>query len=393
MKKIIYTILLVCMFVLNVNAQDVFDEVLGSIEANNTTLKAYREQSNANKIGNRTGINMANPEVDFGRKWGTNAGEANATEFNVSQSFDFPTAYKYKSQLADGKNRQQDLIYEQQRREILQEARLICIELTYQMKINKQLIERVGYAQELSDAYEKRFEQGDLDVLERNKTKLDLLNMEKLLQMNEVEIELQTSELIRLNGGQPFLFRVTGYPDYAFPSDFTEWFNRVRDNNPTLRMAEQEVALSRKQEQLTRALNLPKLSAGYISEYISGASSQGFMIGVSIPLWEGKNTVKHQKAQTVALQMQHEDVKLQFHNILKSQYEKAYKLSILLVEYQETLKVTNDYKLLKKALDKGQLSLINYLLEMAIYYDTIDKFLATERDYQLAVAELRQWEK
>jgi hypothetical protein len=68
------------------------------------------------------------------------------------------------------------------------------------------------------------------------------------------------------------------------------------------------------------------------------------------------------------------------------------KLSILLGEYKEALEVTNNRELLKKALDKGQLSLINYLLELSVYYETIDKYLETERDYQLAVAELQQWE-
>lgn len=393
MKRILYTILLSALFTLNASAQDAFTQVLQSIEANNTTLKAYREQANADKIGNKTGINLANPEVEFGYLWGSPVEEGNRTDLGVTQSFDFPTAYRYKSQLAEGKNRQVDLIYDQQRRDILQEARLICIELTYLLKMKKQFVERVGYARELSVAYQKSFDQGNIDVLERNKTKLDLLNMEKQLQMAEVDINLQKSELQRMNGGQEILFRMESYSDYVFPLDFPEWFARTKENNPSLRMAEQEVVLSRKQEQLTRALNLPKITAGYTSERVGGTTFQGVSVGVSIPLWEGKNTVKHQKTQTSALQMQYDDTKLQFQNTLRSQYDKAYKLSVLLKEYQETLKVTNDYALLKKALDKGQLSLINYLLELAVYYDTIDKYFETERDYQVAVAALQQWEQ
>jgi len=393
MKRIIYTVLLCGLFIADVNAQDVFSRVLESIEANNTTLKAYREQAGADKIANKTGINMANPEVEFGYLWGSPKGEGNRTDLNVTQSFDFPTAYRYKSQLTDGKNKQVDLTYDQQRREILQQARLICIELAYQMKLKAQLTERVEYAKELSTSYQKRFEQGDIDILERNKTKLDLLNMEKSLQMNEVEISLQKSELQRMNGGEPLSVDIDNYPDYIFPLDFGEWFQRVKENNPSLRLAEQEVVLSRKQEQLTRALNLPKITAGYTSERVSGTTFQGISVGVSIPLWEGKNTVKHQKAQTIALQMQHEDSKMQFWNTLRNQYDKAKKLSVLLKEYQETLNVTNDYALLKKALDKGQLSLINYLLELAVYYETIDKYLETEKDYQLAATELLQWER
>ncbi len=380
------------MLALSVQAQGSFDNVLKEIEMNNTTLKAYREKANADKIGNKTGINMANPEVEFGYLWGSPSGEGNRVDLNVTQSFDFPTAYRYKTQLSDGKNQQVDMIYDQQKVEILQQARLICVELVYQTKMNKILSDRLKQARELSDAYQKSFDQGNIDVLERNKTKLNLLNAEKALQINEVDLNLSKSELQRLNGGLD-ITEFNRYPDFTFPLNFIEWFAIVKANNPSLRIAEQEVALSRKQEQLTRALNLPKITAGYASERVSGTTFQGVSVGVSIPLWEGKNTVKHQKAQTVALQMQHEDSELQFRNTLKNQYDKAKKLSLLLKEYEDALSVTSSQDLLKMALDKGQLSLINYLLELSVYYETVDKYLETERDYQLAVAELQQWER
>lgn len=391
MKRILF-ILIVSLFCLSASAQNTFDNILQSIEINNTTLKAYKEQANADKISNKTGINMANPEVEFAYLWGSPSGEGRRKDLSVTQSFDFPTAYRYKLQLADGKNAQLDLTYEQQRREILQEARIFCVELAYQTKIHQELTERVKAARELSDAYQKRFDQGDIDILERNKTKLDLLNSEKALQVNEVEIATLIAELQRLNGEQPISATSVGYPDFIFPLNFVEWFDKVKDNNPSLRIAEQEISLSRKQEQLTKALNLPKFSAGYTSERVAGVTFQGVSVGVSIPLWEGKNTVKHQKAQTVASQMQYDDTKIQFRNTLKNQYDKASKLSVLLKEYQSVLEVTNNRDLLKKALDKGQLSLINYLLELSVYYETMDKYMETERDYQLSVAELSQWE-
>lgn len=390
MKPIIYILLSV--LALSAQAQVSFDNVLKEIEMNNTTLKAYREKANADKIGNKTGINMANPEVEFGYLWGNPSGEGNRVDLNVTQSFDFPTAYRYKTQLSDGKNQQVDMIYDQQKVEILQQARLICVELVYQTKMNKILSDRLKQARELSDAYQKSFDQGNIDVLERNKTKLNLLNAEKALQINEVDLNLSKSELQRLNGGLD-ITEFNRYPDFTLPLNFIEWFAIVKANNPSLRVAEQEVALSRKQEQLTRALNLPKITAGYASERVSGTTFQGVSVGVSIPLWEGKNTVKHQKAQTVALQMQHEDSELQFRNTLKNQYDKAKKLSLLLKEYEDALSVTSSQDLLKMALDKGQLSLINYLLELSVYYETVDKYLETERDYQLAVAELQQWER
>ncbi|MDR1091444.1 MAG: TolC family protein [Prevotella sp.] len=392
MKKITYIIILLSgLFSLAGEAQN-FDNILQSIEENNTTLKAYREQAKASKIENRTGLNLANPEVGFSYLWGSPNAASHRTNLDISQSFDFPTAYRYKSQLAEGKNKQLDLAYDRQRRDILRQAGILCVELAYRSKVNEQLTERLKYAKELAEAYQKSFDQGNTDILERNKTRLNYLNEEKALQINNVEINTLVMELQRLNGGLVFSASPNDFPVYALPTDYQEWFERVKENNPSLRMGEQEIALSRKQEQLTRALNLPKFTAGYTSERVPGETLQGFSIGMSIPLWEGKNTVKHRKAQTAALQIQHMDSKLQFQNTLKNQYDKAVKLSVLLGEYKEALEATNNRELLKKALDKGQLSLINYLLELSVYYETIDKYLETERDYQLTVAELQQWE-
>lgn len=394
MKKIILTIIALVVLVFQAGAQDSFQQVLNSIEANNTTLKAFREQANAEKIGNKTGINLANPEVEFGYLWGSPKEVGNKVDLSVTQSFDFPTSYRYRSQLTDGRNVQVDLAYEQQVKDILQEARNFCVELVYQLQLNKELTARMDHAKELHEAYKARFDRGDIDIIEYNKTKLSLLAIEKTLQINEVEVNTLKSELQRMNGGEP-VTDIIDYSSYSLPLNFDEWFSRVKENNPALKFAEKDVELSRKQEQLTRSLNLPKFTAGYASERVPGANElqQGFTIGVSIPLWEGKNTVKHQKAQTVALQVQQEDFKLQFRNSLWKQYDKAGKLNRLLKEYKDILNtISHDRSLLRKALDQGQLPLINYLQELTVYYETVDQYMETERDFQLAVGELRQWE-
>lgn len=391
MRKLLY-ILLFAGSISFVNAQNGVKSVLLEIEQNNTTLKALQEQSKADKIGNRTENNLSNPEVEFGRSWSQSGGNAPETDINLKQSFDFPTAYRYRSQLAKGKDVRVDLNYRQEYINIIQEARLLCVELIYKEKVNTQLKERFEQARVLSDAYQKLFAKGEISVLERNKTKLNLLNAEKALQVNEVDVSTIRLELQRLNGGLSVQSVGDIYPIYAFPSNFEDWFSLVKSNNPQIVQAEQEIVLSRKQEQLTRAMNLPKITAGYVNKREGGIITQGFTMGVSIPLWEGRNTVKYQRAQTLALESQRDDSQLQFRNALHSQYQKAHRLSSLLNEYNEALNVTNDYSLLKMAFDKGQLSLINYLLELEVYYDTLDKFLETERDYQLALSELVRWE-
>ncbi len=391
--KLIYILIALSGVLFTVNAQDNFQEVLNRIESNNTTLKALQEKTKADKIGNKTALNLANPEVEVAYLWGSPNGEGNRKDLNITQSFDFPTAYGYRSQVVTGQNTQVDLAYQQQAKDILQQARIFCVELVFQTKRYSELNERVKLAKELREAYQTRFDKGDINIIEYNKTKLNLLNSEKAMQIAEVEIATLRAELQRLNGGEPMLDLLSNYSSYSLPLSFDQWFNETKMNNPALESAMNEVELSRKQEKLTKALNLPKITAGYMSERLLGTTHQGLTLGVSIPLWEGRNTVKHQKAQTVALEMQQKDSELQFYNTLKNQYHRAGTLFGLLRDYEEILSTSNNRTLLKKAFEKGQLSLINYLLELSVYYETIDQYMEKEKEYQLALSELQQWDR
>lgn len=52
------------------------------------------------------------------------------------------------------------------------------------------------------------------------------------------------------------------------------------------------------------------------------------------------------------------------------------------------METANSTDLLKKALDAGEISLLEYILEIGLYYDTVNQALEAERDYQKAYAEL-----
>ena len=41
-----------------------------------------------------------------------------------------------------------------------------------------------------------------------------------------------------------------------------------------------------------------------------------------------------------------------------------------------------------KALDVGEISLLNYIVEIGLYYDTVNQTLAAERDFEKALADL-----
>jgi outer membrane protein, heavy metal efflux system len=112
-------------------------------------------------------------------------------------------------------------------------------------------------------------------------------------------------------------------------------------------------------------------------------------MGVSVPLWENKNRVKQAEAQVSASEAALADTKIQFYNRLQSLFEKSRSLQENAERYLVALSTFSNEDLLKKALDGGEISLLNYLLELEYYYTTMDKLLDARRDLGLSLAELR----
>jgi len=391
MKRYIILIISVIIFKLPVFSQSKIENVLAEIEQNNTTLSALRKNADAEKIGNKSGIYLQNPEVEFNYLWGSPSMIGNRTDLRVTQSFDFPSAYKYKNQISENKNAQTELEYLKQKKELFYEVRMICNQLIYKNAQILELTKRVEHAEQISKAYKTKLDAGESNILDYNKAELNLLNSGKELESIKVERSFLLAELARLNGGIEIEFDDSEFPLVQIPTNFEQWYQEAEQNNPVLAWLKQEIEISQNREKLNRAMSLPKLQTGYMSEKTTEEHFQGVTVGVSIPLWENKNTVKYAESQTMALQSIEADNQLQFYNRLKMLHKKATNLQNNASDYSEKLDYLNNSDLLKKALDKGQISLIEYMLELGIYYESINKMLDLQLDLQNSLTELYKY--
>lgn len=386
MKQLFITVFLCCSTI--ISAQE---SLLEQIERNNTVLSTLRKQAEADKIANKTGIYPENPEVEYHYLWGSPDAQGNRTDFSAIQRFDFPTSYYYKKRVSDAQNRQADLKYLSERKDILLEAQKLSIRLIYRNALSKESALRLQQAQQMAEAYRLRLDKGDASVLDLNKAKINLLNVKKEHETSLAERNFLLAELTRLNGGIPIDFTLSEFPETALPYPFESWYEEQKEKNLHLQYLAKETGLSRETEKLQRALNLPKISAGYMSEKVLTEQFQGITVGLSIPLWENKNTVRKIKARTLAHREAETDAATRFRNESEALYKKALHLKEILNDYRNNALSDNTLSLLNKALDAGEISLIDYLMETSIYYEVINNRLETERDMHLAVAELMQW--
>lgn len=387
MNKYIITILLT--FVLYTAFSQNYERVLRDIEQNNTTLKALRAQADAQKLESRKDIHLDNPEVEFGYLWGSPTETGKRLDLNVSQSFDFPTTYYYKKKIADGQAAQADLTYESERRTLMAEARKLCIEMIYLNIMREEDNLHIRVAEEIQGAYQKMFDEGEVSILELNKAKLNLLSARKEYESNKIERESVLADLGRLNGGQAVVLEDTIYPSAVLPTNFDEWYRSIEGSYPELQQLTLQQDLARREVQLSKSLWAPRFNVGYKSERILGTSLQGVGVGIELPLWQNRYAVKSAQAHSLALQSAVSDVQTHYYSTLKSKYAQALSLQELYNNYQRVLQSVNTDALLKKALDQGEIPLIEYILERNVYHEALHDAFEAQRDFQKAVAELK----
>jgi hypothetical protein len=392
MKRLIILLSIILLPGVNLFSQNSIDKVVDEVLKNNTTLSALRKNADSELIGNKTGIYLQNPEFAFNYLWGSPANIGNRTDISVLQSFDFPSAYVYRNQISDYQNEQVELEFRKQSKSIIMQTRLVCNDLIYHNALKSELSRRMANAEKIAISFKSKFETGDVGILEYNKAQVNLLNLSKDAESVEIERNALLSELQGLNGGIFIDFTDSVYQLQTIAGDFEQWYIRAEQNNPVLQWLKQEVTISEKNEKLNSALGLPKFQAGYMSEDVVGQQFQGITVGLSIPLFENKNAVKYAKAKTIAVQSAEADTRLQFYNNLKALHTKAVSQQKSLNDYRTNLQLFDNSPLLQKALDLGELSLAEYIYELSVYYESLNKLLEMERDVNMTIAELNRYQ-
>ncbi len=390
MKHLIISIAIIFLSAGRLCPQNI-EGIIAEVENNNPTLTALRKSAEAEHIGNKTGLSLNNPELEFNYLWGNPHSIGKRNDFSVMQSFDFPAAYAYRNQISEYRNVQVELEFERHRREILLQAKQLCNNLVYHNAMRAELEKRVRNARRIADSWEAKYEAGEVGIIDYNKSRVNLLNIERDAESNEIEREALLAELVSLNGGNPVDLTDTLFPLQAIPSEFEEWYAGAEQNSSLLQWLRQEVSVSLKKEKLSVALGLPRFQAGYMSETVVGEQYRGISFGIAIPLLENRNAVKYARAKTLAVQSAETDARHQFYNNLQALHTKAISLQKNLNEYRENLLIYNSTELLMKALEHGEIPVTEYVYELTFYYESIDRVLGMEKDLNAVVIEMTSY--
>ena len=381
-----------CFLIPAVFAQADVDSLVKEIERNNKSIQTNKKYWQAKQAEFKTGLSPYDPQVEYDYLFGSPAGAGNQKDFSITQRLDFPTAYKRKKELSGQQIAQTNLQQQVYRQDILLEAKLLSLHIIYLNKKEAELNRRLLNTQKLVTDYQKKLDKGDVIILDVNKAKLQLLNIQHEVKLNENEKKVLQTKISELNGGFPVAINDTIYPFLPVIPEFEILDSTIEANDPIIKVYEQEKKILEQQIALQKAMNLPKIETGYHSQGILGQSYRGIHAGITIPLWENKNRLNSAKANLDYATSSAETHRLE-HRLENKQYYDQLDVRLKMVQdYKELLSTLNNTALLNKALALGQITIIQYFYDESFYFTAYDKYLQAEWEYQQAVAKLYKYQ-
>ena len=354
------------------------DDILGQVGENNLTLKALQQQLAAGADANLAEARLEGPEVEFGYLFGEDGRRRH--DFGVSQSFDFGALTGARKRLA--------LEYRASRRDILTQARKLVYRIINCNALIAEYTRRADNARAVEQAYRSGYEKGEFSVIDYRKAAVGLAEAEGTLRLCEVERDGLLAELKNLNGGEGIVITACEQETVLLPGSFGLWLEQASGKSSALEYVRTSTSTSEKQLKLSRSEAFPSLSVGYKSEVVPGEGFRGVSVGVSIPLWSAGKKISSAKKQLEAARLAEQDALVQFRTNAENLYEKAASLAESAAGYALLTDSDEGLRDLQKALDSGQMSLLDYMNEISYFYSSRELALQTQLEYLLAVADL-----
>jgi len=383
--RLICSFLLASSMLVKPLAQD-SDALMKLVLENNRKLIAAREALQGAILEAGTGNTPPDPQVEFGYLFGNPSAIGNRIDFGITQQLDFPTAYFNRSKLKEIKTSQAELQYVLTRQEVLLEARQLWIEHLHFNQLRDLLKERLHQALTVQSHMRQKLDAGEASLLDLGQSRLMVASLE-----GEYEEVLAFSEDLQIaireiTGGVDMEITDKLYPPpLAIVADtLLEAYRQ----SPYVQYYNQELQVKEARKNLVVSKHLPKLTAGYYSESVTGEAFRGFRLGLTVPLWENVNTIKKAKSEVAFAKTEadrqafQQDKELrQKLNRLESYRKRAQKL-------EEALEAVNSLSLLTTSLENGEISLSEYFYTSDFYFRNQVQLLAYQRDLLLQEADL-----
>jgi outer membrane protein, heavy metal efflux system len=379
MRKKILVMMSGCMMILGLGAQDIpISDILRQIEGNNKELNAMAAFIKSKQAELYTTNNL--PAMEIGGYYLPlgNHNTGNYSEVQLSQSFKFPTVYQARRELIGQQEIKLQLDYQLKRQEILLTAKQLCFDI---ININQRIAlqqDRSGQARTVFDQMSELYRKEQTSLLEFNKAQVFWLQQQFKIQQLESDKQSMLLLLKNLNGGHLMSIDQSQYDEeLQIGTKDSIWLNKL-ENDPLPQQLRQEELVASHLLKLQREMKKPDLTAGLNYQGVNGANYAGVYAGVSLPIWSQKGKIAAAE-QYLKFQESISGWKIEAY---QAHFEKLFNdfetLLIKFREYQSTLTGLQSEELLLQAYQAGQISFMEYYIELSFYRDAQDAMIEFE---------------
>lgn len=386
MLRAILCVGILCFNGLITGAQGI-DEILQQIARNNPQLHAQDKARNAEKIELKTSNNLERTAVSYSPFFANGVQGIASSELVVSQDFDFPTLYAGRKKMIKKQTEVLDTRFESQRRDVLLDARLLCIQLVHQQKLATVLKRQHDCMARLTSHCETNLQQGNATVMDLNKTRLEGMKLTTAMEECNAQISEIKTTLTALNGNKELALDGIAYPTIdALPDDAT-LLAQYMANDLELKSAQLQNETINREISLTRQENLPSLSVGYRRNTALEERSHGFLVGAAVPLFSNRNRTRAAKARLESAEAETEHQRIHTESQIRSLISQMHATRNALQAYDAALMQTS-MDTFVKACQEGEISVIDCCREQADILEKMQEMLELEQQYHLIVASI-----
>ena len=370
---------------------DTVDDVLKQVAANNLTLQALVHDNQADVLDIKASNSIGGPSVEYSPFFTKGYSGVAESELVVSQEIDFPTKYAARNKQAQMQQTVGDKLLAKQRRDILLQAQLLCIDLIRLNQTLSMLRERLANSETLLQMYQRRMEAGDANALELNKVKLDCMEVRTLVNEAQGERTSLLQQLRQLNGGKPIDVTDTVLPDYPQITNFESYRALALASDADVAVAQTSLRAADMNLKLQKNEWLPNISFGYRRNTEHGEGINGFLVGVSFPLYSNSNNVKAARQRRESAELQVVQAQNEAEASLRTNYEQLQGLQQV-IDHSDVKLLQESLTLFAKALQQGEITALVYYVEINSIYEKLQRHIDLHCQSVKLLAELHKAE-
>ncbi|MDE7407980.1 MAG: TolC family protein, partial [Muribaculaceae bacterium] len=375
-----------------VSAQNnAFTDVVDLIMAANQQVVLDTDEKKV-ELMERQADNILSPaEIGGSYEFGTK-GVGNKIGADITQSFDWPGVYAARRKAISNQAAAIEQYKEGRMRDLRMEISLALIDY---VSVKRVMALRLDVYQRVSEAekhYTTAFRHGEATILDLNKVKIARLDAMRNLSDIRNQLSAAESALLVLASGRELKDVLARVDTFALQSikPLEYYNNEAKSTDPKLRHLELSAKTAALDVTSAKRSNLPGFTLGITHMNELGSHFNGVKVGVTLPSYGGKHKVAAARMAAESAAIQYTNAQIDRLSQISANYHNAMRMHDELQQYEALVMDHSVMEILQKALDGGEITVINYLEELNFFTEARISYEGMLREYAAALTRLNR---